>query len=279
MSVPQFFYLAPLVIFLPAAGLLVNILFGRWFSAERIIGTVASLAVGLAFIVSLLLGVSLNSSPGTHIVPLFNWISIGELKVNWALQVDTLAVVMMLVVSSVGCLIHVYAIGYMHDDVRHNGDPQRFRRFFVYLNLFIVMMMVLVSADNYLMLFVGWEGVGLCSYLLIGFWFDKGEGGISNALAAKKAFIVNRVGDFGFIIAALTMFWVFHTFNFEIVFERTPQVAAVIPAAIVAITLFMLLGVTGKSAQIPVAVCLAAGCDGWPAWKSGICLDPRRDPW
>ena len=255
LSGPQFFYLAPLVIFLPAAGLLVNILFGKWFS-EKVIGIVASLAVGLAFIVSLLLGVSLNSSPGTHIVPLFNWISIGELKVNWALQVDTLAVVMMLVVSGVGCLIHVYAIGYMHDDVRHNGDPQRFRRFFVYLNLFIAMMMVLVSSDNYLMLFVGWEGVGLCSYLLIGFWFDKGEGSIGNALAAKKAFIVNRVGDFGFIIAALTMFWVFHSFNFEIVFERAPQVALVIPAAIVAITLFMLLGVTGKSAQIPLYVWL-----------------------
>ncbi len=132
-------------------------------------------------------------------VPLANWITIGTLQIDWAFQVDTLSVTMMLVVSGVGTLIHIYAIGYMHEDVRHNGDPGRFRRFFVYMNLFIAAMMILVSADNYLMLFVGWEGVGLCSYLLIGFWYEKGKDGIGNALAAKKAFIANRIGDFGFL--------------------------------------------------------------------------------
>ena len=104
---------------------------------------------------------------------------------------------MMLVVSGVGTLIHIFAVGYMHDDVRFNGDPGRFRRFFVFMNLFIAAMMILVSADNYLMFFVGWEGVGLCSFLLIGFWYDKGKDGIGNAMAAKKAFVTNRVGDFG----------------------------------------------------------------------------------
>jgi NADH-quinone oxidoreductase subunit L len=144
----------------------------------------------------------------------------------------------------------------MHDDVRFQGDPGRFKRFFVYLNLFIAAMMILVSADNYLMLFVGWEGVGLCSYLLIGFWYDKGEQGIGNALAAKKAFVVNRVGDFGFLLAAFTMFVAFRTFNFGEVFEQAPAVGAAMPAVIAAITAFMLIGVTGKSAQIPLYVWL-----------------------
>ena len=133
---------------------------------------------------------------------------------------------MMLVVGGVGTLIHIYAIGYMHQDVRHNDDPGRFRRFFVYLNLFIATMMILVSADNYLMLFVGWEGVGLCSYLLIGFWFEKGEGGIANAQAAKKAFIVNRIGDFGLLIALFLMFrWLSARWISTVVFEKAPAVA------------------------------------------------------
>ncbi|MGW8251637.1 MAG: NADH-quinone oxidoreductase subunit L, partial [Anaerolineales bacterium] len=205
---------------------------------------------------ALLLAYSLTGNSEGAVVPLADWIKIGELDIGWGFQVDTLSVTMMLVVSGVGTLIHIYAIGYMHDDVRHNGDPNRYRRFFVFFNLFIVAMMVLVSADNYLMLFVGWEGVGLCSYLLIGFWYDKGENNIGNALAAKKAFITNRVGDFGFLLAAFTMFVVFRTFNFEAVFEQVPQIAELYPAAILFITLFMLLGVTGKSAQIPLYVWL-----------------------
>jgi NADH-quinone oxidoreductase subunit L len=251
----QFFYLVPWVVFLPLIGLLINVVFGGRLS-EKLIGTIASTATGLAFVVAVLLAVSLVGHPEGAVIPLAEWIVIGDLEIGWGFQVDALSVTMMLVVAGVGTLIHIYAIGYMHDDVRHNGDPSRYRRFFVFFNLFIVTMMVLVSADNYLMLFVGWEGVGLCSYLLIGFWYDKGEKGIGNALAGKKAFITNRIGDFGFLLAAFTMFAVFRTFNFEDVFRQVPEIAELLPASILMITLFMLLGVTGKSSQIPLYVWL-----------------------
>ncbi len=167
-SGPQFFYLVPWIVFIPVIGLLTNIIFGGRLG-EKAIGAIASTAAGLSFVVAVLLAISLVGHPEGKVVPLAQWIKIGILDVHWAFQVDTLSVVMMLVVSGVGTLIHIYAIGYMHEDVRHNGDPGRFRRFFVYLNLFIAAMMVLVSSNNYLMLFVGWEGVGLCSFLLIGF--------------------------------------------------------------------------------------------------------------
>jgi NADH-quinone oxidoreductase subunit L len=247
-----FFYLAPLVVFLPLIGLLINVIFGKWMG-EKAIGWIASLATGLTFLVAVFLGVSLLNHPEQVIIPLVNWIKIGELQVQWAFQVDTLSVTMMLVVAGVGTLIHIYSIGYMHDDVRFNEDPGRFRRFFVYMNLFIVTMMVLVSANSYLMLFVGWEGVGLCSYLLIGFWLEKGKDGIGNALAAKKAFVTNRVGDFGLLIAIFIMFWAFGSLNFDQVFARSSQAAETV---ILAITLLMLVGVAGKSAQIPLYVWL-----------------------
>ena len=175
---------------------------------------------------------------------------------DWALKVDTLSATMMLVVSGVGTLIHIYAIGYMQRDVHHNGDPERYTRFFVYFNLFIVAMMTLVTANNYLMLFVGWEGVGLCSYLLIGFWFEKGAQGTGNAKAAKKAFIVNRVGDFGLLIAMFLIFWNFGTFDFNAVFDAAKALPAAGSGIILLITLFMLLGVTGKSAQLPLYIWL-----------------------
>ena len=254
-SGPQFFYLVPLVVLFPVIGLLVNTAFGGRMS-EKAIGWLASAAAGLSFVVAVLLGISLLSYPEGAVVPIVDWITIGELNINWGFRVDTLSVTMMLVVAGVGTLIHIYSIGYMHDDVRFQGDPGRYQRFFVFMNLFIAMMMILVSADNYLMLFVGWEGVGLCSYLLIGFWYDKGENGIGNAVAGKKAFIANRIGDFGFILAAFIMFWIFGTFEFNAVFELAPEVASLFPAAIVAITLLMLLGVTGKSSQIPLYVWL-----------------------
>jgi NADH-quinone oxidoreductase subunit L len=254
-SAGGFFYLVPWVVLFPVLGLLINILIGGRLG-EKAIGTIASLASGLTFIVAVLLAYSLTLHPEGTTIALFDWITIGELSVRWAFRVDTLSVVMMMVVGGVGTLIHIYAIGYMHEDVRHNGDPGRFRRFFVYFNLFIAAMMLLVSADSYLLLFVGWEGVGLCSYLLIGFWYEKGEGGIGNALAGKKAFVVNRVGDFGFLIASFLMFVAFGTFQFTEVFEKAPAVAAATPGMIMAITLFMLLGVTGKSAQLPLYVWL-----------------------
>jgi NADH-quinone oxidoreductase subunit L len=244
--------LVPLVVFLPLLGILINLVLGGRMG-ERAIGTVASLAAAGSFVVAVLLAVALVSNPEAHTIPLAEWITVGTLQLQWAFRVDTLSVTMMLVVAGVGTLIHIYAIGYMHDDVIHNGDPARYRRFFIFLNLFIAMMMILVSADNYLMLFVGWEGVGLCSYLLIGFWYDKGKDGIGNAIAAKKAFITNRIGDFGFLIAAFLIFGAFGSFAFDDVFA---QAASASPAVLLAITLFMLLGVTGKSAQFPLYVWL-----------------------
>lgn len=251
-SGPTYFYLVPLVVFIPLAGLFINILFGKWMG-EKAIGWIASIASGLAFVVAVLLGISLLNHPEQVIVPFLDWINIGSLQVEWAFQVDTLSVTMMLVVAGVGTLIHIYSIGYMHDDVRFNGDPGRFRRFFVYMNLFIAAMMILVSANSYLMLFVGWEGVGLCSFLLIGFWFEKGKDNIGNAMAAKKAFVTNRVGDFGLLIAIFIMFWAFGSLNFDEVFAQSGQVGETV---ILAITIFMLIGVTGKSAQLPLYVWL-----------------------
>lgn len=248
------FQLVPWVVLIPVIGLLVNIMIGSRIG-EKGAGAVASLAAGGSFAVAVVLAFGLNAmgQPEAVIVPFLNWFKIGALSVNWAFRVDTLSVTMMLVVAGVGTLIHIYAIGYMHSDVRHNGDPGRFRRFFVYLNLFIASMMILVSADNYLMMFVGWEGVGLCSYLLIGFWFEKGAEGIGNAKAAKKAFVVNRIGDFGLLIALFIMFGAFGTFNFDAVFAQVKDAA---PWVLTAITLFMLLGVAGKSAQLPLFVWL-----------------------
>jgi NADH-quinone oxidoreductase subunit L len=249
------FNLVPLVVFLPILGMIINIIFGRRLS-EAAVGSIASGATVLAFIVSVLLAIALISQPEGTVVPLVDWITVGELHIPWSFQVDTLSVTMMLVVSGVGALIHIYAIGYMHEDVRHHNDPGSFPRFFIYFNLFIATMMVLVSANNYLMLFVGWEGVGLCSFLLIGFWYSKGKDGIGNAVAAKKAFVVNRIGDFGFLIAAFLMFWAFGSFQFGEVFPQAEAVAEATPGVILAITLFMLLGVAGKSAQIPLFVWL-----------------------
>jgi len=255
-----FFYLVPFVVFFPILGLLINMVIGGKLG-EKATGTVACLASGLSFVVAVLLGIALIGRPEGLVVSYLDWITLGSLQLDWAFRVDTLSVTMMLVVGGVGTLIHIYAVGYMHEDVRHHSDPGRFSRFFIYFNLFIAAMMVLVSANNYIMLFVGWEGVGLCSYLLIGFWYEKGKDGIGNAQAGKKAFITNRVGDFGFLIAAFLMFKFFQplaengvfSFDFDSVASIAPQVA---PSVILAITLFMLLGVTGKSAQLPLYVWL-----------------------
>jgi NADH-quinone oxidoreductase subunit L len=249
------FRLAPLLIGFPLLGLFINLIFGRRIR-ERWVGVVASAAVGLSFGVSLLLFFALQSEPEGTRVFLAEWINIGNLNAPWALKIDTLSVTMAMMVTGVSTLIHIYAIGYMHEDVRFQGDPGRFPRFFVYFNLFVASMMVLVTADNYLMMFVGWEGVGLCSYLLIGFWYEKGEGGIGNALAGKKAFITNRVGDFGFLIAMFLIFWTFNTLQFDEVFSLAEHGEAASETVLTAITIFMLLGVTGKSAQIPLYIWL-----------------------
>jgi NADH-quinone oxidoreductase subunit L len=251
-AINPIYQLVPWIILIPAIGLLINMLLGNVLS-EFFVGLVACLASASTFVISVLMAIALANDPQAVRVHLMDWISVGNLNVDWNFRVDTLSVLMMLVVSGVGTLIHIYATGYMHHDVRHQGDPRRYTRFFVFFNLFIMAMMVLVSADNYLMLFVGWEGVGLCSYLLIGFWFEKGERGLGNAKAAKKAFIVNRVGDFGLLIALFFIFWFFNSFDYDIILQNAADAD---PRVLTAITLFMLLGVTGKSAQLPLHVWL-----------------------
>jgi len=254
-----FFYLAPWLVFAPVVGLLINLIFGKRLS-ENAIGAVASLASGVAFIVSVLLAYSVSANQGEMVsVPFAEWIHIGALKLDWTFRVDSLSATMMLVVSGVGTLIHVYAIGYMREDVHFKHEEGRFGRFFVFLNLFIAAMMILVSGDSYMMLFVGWEGVGLCSFLLIGFWYEMdtlARPSWANSDAAKKAFITNRVGDFGFLIAGFLMFWNLGSFQFDEAFKAAPAVASSAPWVIVAITLFMLIGVAGKSAQIPLYIWL-----------------------
>jgi NADH-quinone oxidoreductase subunit L len=253
MTAADLFSLAPLLILFPLIGMVVNMIIGRRIG-ERGVGAVASGAVGLALVVAMLQVVALSMDPHGATITIADWIVIGQLEVTWALQVDTLSATMMLMVTGVGGLIHIYAIGYMRDDVRFQGDPSRYPRFFVYFNLFMAAMLLLVSGNSYLVMFVGWEGVGLCSYLLISFWYEKGENGIGNALAGKKAFVVNRIGDFGFIIAMLIAFWIFGTLTFEEVFTEAETMHAV--GAATAITLFLFIGATGKSAQIPLFVWL-----------------------
>ncbi|CAG1016787.1 NADH-quinone oxidoreductase subunit L [Anaerolineales bacterium] len=253
------FPLAPLLVFAPLTGLLLNLLFGRRWS-ETVVGTVASLASGVAFVVSVLLTYALAAGHGEAVrVPLAQWIHVGSLQLDWTFRVDSLSTTMMLVVSGVGTLIHIYAIGYMREDVRFKHQEGRFARFFIFLNLFIAAMMILVSGDSYLMLFVGWEGVGLCSFLLIGFWFEMdtlGRPSWANSDAGNKAFIANRIGDFGFLIASFLMFWNFGSLQFDQVFAGASSLSAINSPLTVAITLFLLLGVAGKSAQIPLYVWL-----------------------
>jgi NADH-quinone oxidoreductase subunit L len=255
MTAASLFALAPLAIALPIAGLLLNLAFGRRLG-ERFAGVVACAAVGLAFVVSLLQAWALTAVPQGAIVPIAPWIEVGTLRVDWALQIDSLAVTMMLVVSGVGSLIHIFATAYMHDDVRFNEDPGRYTRFFVYFSLFIASMLILVTGDSFLTLFVGWEGVGLCSYLLIGFWYERGKDGIGNAWAGKKAFVTNRIGDAGFLIGLFLIFTTFGTLNFESVFAQVEQGGAALAGIATAITLCLLIGATGKSAQIPLYVWL-----------------------
>ncbi len=251
----RLFGLVPLVVFLPLAGLVLNLLFGRRLG-ERFTAWVACAAAGLAFGVSAALAWALTQSPEGAAVHLASWLRVGALDVPWAFRVDTLSVTMMLVVSGVGTLIHIYAAGYMHEDVRHNDDPGRYTRFFIYFNLFLASMLVLVSGDSFLTLFVGWEGVGLCSYLLISFWYEKGQDGIGNALAGKKAFVANRIGDAGFLIAIFLIYTKFGSLSFDVVFARAEALGPAIAPLATLITICLLIGATGKSAQIPLFVWL-----------------------
>lgn len=185
-----------LTVLLPLLGFLFNGLFGSRIKNEKVIGIIGSSTVGIAFVVTLLaffetLGLPVENRSNT--VELFTWLNVAGLNIKFAYLVDQLSLTMSLIVTGVGFLIHVYSIGYMHGD-------KGFWRFFAYLNLFIFAMMNLVLGDNFVVLFLGWEGVGLCSYLLIGFWYDRKFEKGTVAQAAKKAFVVNRIGDFGFLL-------------------------------------------------------------------------------
>ena len=240
-----------LTVLLPFAGFLINGLFGRKIKNEKVIGIIGSAAVGLAFLVTLLafietLGLPVESRSNT--VELFTWLGVAGLNIKFAYLVDQLSLTMSLIVTGVGFLIHVYSIGYMHGD-------KGFWRFFAYLNLFIFAMMNLVLGDNFVVLFLGWEGVGLCSYLLIGFWYDKKFEKGTTSQAAKKAFVVNRIGDFGFLLGMFLIYYTFGSLNFKDVFTKVAYFP-VSETTFGLIALFLFIGATGKSAQIPLFVWL-----------------------
>jgi NADH-quinone oxidoreductase subunit L len=238
---------------LPLAGAALNGIFGRGWP-KRVVTGVAVGSTGLAFLAALELWreFSALAAPAPHVVRYFPWIVAGEFRSDFALHVDALTMVMVLVVTGVGWLIHIYSVGYMaHDD--------GYARFFSYLNLFMFFMLLLVMAANYLLLFVGWEGVGLSSYLLIGFWFRKK----SAADAGKKAFIVNRIGDFGFLLGILLIFWTFGSLDFTAVFGAIAAPGHGIAAgAFTAMALLLFTGAVGKSAQIPLYVWLPDAMEG-----------------
>ncbi len=238
-----------LVPVLPLVGALVNGLFGRHIS-KRWVGWIGCSSIGLALIVSLGVLLDLLARPAGQqlfIQPLFDWM----LGAQVAFQVDPLSALMIIVVSGVALLIHIYSIGYMSADSDYS-------RFFSWLNLFTFSMLLLVLADNFLLLFVGWELVGFCSYLLIGFWFRRPAA----ARAAKKAFIVNRIGDWGFLIGIFLIYVTFNSFDYQTVFSQAP--GALVPggALVTAITLLLFAGAVGKSAQIPLYVWLPDAMEG-----------------
>ena len=239
---------------LPLAGFVVNgALALAAPGAKRAVSIVGVGVLVLAFAAAALAVLELaRLHPSTPaVVGYWDWLPVGELQVAFALQLDQLSAVMILVVTGVGALIHVFSVGYMSDD-------PGYARYFAYLNLFVFFMLTLVLGASFPVMFVGWEGVGLCSYLLIGFWFNEQI----NADAGKKAFIVNRIGDFGFLVAMLLIFWHTGSLDFVTVF---PKAAATFPAGgpvITAITLFLFLGCTGKSAQIPLYTWLPDAMQG-----------------
>jgi NADH-quinone oxidoreductase subunit L len=231
---------------LPLLGFLINVLFGRRLKAAS-----AYIAIGMlaaSFMLSIALFFSQMANPAPISVPLFSWIQVGGFDIGMSFLVDPLTVVMLLVVTGVGTLIHVYSTGYMH------GDP-RYSRFFAYMNLFAAMMLILVLADNYVLMFLGWEGVGLCSYLLIGFWFERPfDKGTTND-AARKAFVVNRIGDFGFLLGVFLLWTTVGGVSFNQT-QAAAQSGMISAGIATAITLLLFVGATGKSAQIPLYVWL-----------------------
>lgn len=244
-------YLIPLF---PLIGFIITGLFGKKLKSETFVGSIASMAVGLSFVVAVSMFFSLTGLPEnerSHITRVFSWISAGNFHIDIAYQIDQLSIIYALIITGIGTLIHIYSIGYMHGD-------KSFSRFFAYLNLFIFMMLNLVLANNFLLTFLGWEGVGLCSYLLIGFWYERKFEGVNiryTGDAANKAFIVNRIGDFGVLIAIFLIYKTFGSLEYSTV-NTAASVSSPGAGVMIAITLLLFLGCTGKSAQIPLAVWL-----------------------
>jgi NADH-quinone oxidoreductase subunit L len=238
--------LAWLTIALPLLGFVLNGLVSMVRpQARRLVSLVGPGVLLAAFAVAAAIFLEVRAHPPEtpFILTLWPWLHVGDLRIDLALQVDQLSIMMLLVVTGVGSLIHIYSVGYM-------GEDPGYARYFAYLNLFVAFMLVLVLGANFPVLFIGWEGVGLCSYLLIGFWFtDK-----ANADAGKKAFLANRVGDFGFLIAMFLLWQTVGALDFGTVFQRAPE--ALTTAAATWITIFLLFGCAGKSAQIPLYVWL-----------------------
>ncbi|MEE8190428.1 MAG: NADH-quinone oxidoreductase subunit L, partial [Candidatus Scalindua sediminis] len=241
------------VLLFPIIGTIINGLFGKKLNTS-LVGIIACTAIGLSFLVSILVFIDLLKLPPESRLfekEYFLWIGSGSFKSIAGLQVDPLSTVMILVVSGVGFLIHVYSIGYMHGD-------DGFYRYFTYLNLFTFAMLLLVLANNFLLMFIGWEGVGLCSYLLIGYWFEKK----SASDAGMKAFVVNRIGDFGFLLAIMLIFVTFNTIDFTEVFLAAPELLEVGSIVATMIALLLFLGAVGKSAQIPLYTWLPDAMEG-----------------
>ncbi len=237
-----------LAILLPFAGFLVNGALAFWRpKARRAVSIVGVGTVVAAFVVAVAVFLAVRAAPpaAPYVQALWSWIPVGDLSVSAALQVDQLSVVMLLVVTGVSSLIHLFSVGYMHED-------PGYARYFAYMNLFVAFMLVLVLGASFPVMFIGWEGVGLCSYLLIGFWFEEKE----KADAGLKAFLVNRIGDVGFLVAMFLIFSHLGTLDFRETLARAPQGLTAGGGAVTAIALFLFMGCVGKSAQIPLYVWL-----------------------
>ncbi|SNR85599.1 NADH-quinone oxidoreductase subunit L [Hymenobacter mucosus] len=236
---PYSTFLYVLIPLLPFLGFLINGLLNR-----RLSGTVAGLIGSAAVLGSFLISVMLFANfQAPYVVTLFDWISVDSMQIPFSYQIDQLSLIMLLLVTGVGFLIHVYSIGYMHHD-------ENVGKFFSFLNLFVFSMLVLVLGANFVILFIGWEGVGLCSYLLIGFWNKNTN--YNNA--AKKAFIINRVGDLGFLLGIFLIYLTFNSVQFGEVFQKAAlgQFGPYSVSVVTIITLLLFVGATGKSAQLPL---------------------------
>ena len=232
----------------PLLAVIANGVFGRYLWSHEWAHRLAWGSVGLSFLCTIGVFADVIHTGTAREVVVFPWIFGGDLTINMAFLVDPLTCAMLLVVTGVGFLIHVYSVGYMHGE-------EGFTRFFTYMNLFMVSMLLLVMGNNYAVLFIGWEGVGLCSYLLIGYYYDK----VSAAKAATKAFVVNRIGDAGFLLAIFLVFINFKTLDYTKVFA---QVGHLSPEMATAISLCLLVGAVGKSAQIPLYTWLPDAMEG-----------------